>query len=69
MLKNLRSDPSLEQNILDYALDCVQPGLKTVFLGELQSVVNSFKALAKVVDLHPNTTTITNLKGISFSSR
>ena len=59
------------QNILDYALDCVQRGctyFENKFGGELQSTVNAFKVLVKVVDLHPNTTAIEDLEGISFSS-
>lgn len=66
--------PALEQQLMAYALACVQPGFtyfENKFWSELRSSVDAFKAArlfhpAKVADLKPDATMVEELKCFFF---
>ena len=69
-----QQQPALEQQLMAYALSCVQPGfdyIETTFFGELLPVVKAFKAAAlfhpsKVPDISPDASAIEELKIFPF---
>ena len=69
-----RQLPALEQQLMTYALTCVQPGFtyfESRFGEELLPCVKAFKAASllhplKVMDLHPNASTVDDLKAFPF---
>ena len=66
--------PALEQQLMTYALTCVQPGFtyfESRFGGELLPCVKAFKAASllhplKITHLHPNASTVDDLKAFPF---
>ena len=68
------TSPGLQQKLIDYAADCVQPSydyFEKKFWTDFLPIVNAFKAARlfnpeKVTDLNPNGTTVEELKVFPF---
>lgn len=69
-----RQLPALEQQLMAYALTCVQPGFtyfESKFGGELLPCVRAFQAASlfhpvKITDLHPDASIVEDLKAFHF---